>query len=1110
MKKNLYFREMGQKMPSPWGCFLRKWGCMLFFVLPLFSIQPCKAQTPKISLRLQNTSLKQIFDEIEKQSDYTFLYNDKIIDVDQTTSVNVEDNNIAAVLDKVLKNTNILYTLVDKQIVLNSNNSKFQQLQKISGKIEDEKGEALIGAAVSIKGTTIATISDANGKYSIDVSIPNAVLVYSYIGYIPKEVTLYGLSVVDVNLEPEVKKLEEVVVVGYGTQQKKDLTGSVSSIEAKGFGSIPVPSIGDAMEGRAAGVQVISSGQPGTDATFRIRGTGTVGLNVDGDANAPLLVIDGVPVGSGLNQLNSDDIESLQVLKDASATAIYGSRGANGVIIITTKRGKADQSHINFKYFFGLQQATNMVKMLNASQFAALHNDIMANAGLATNPAWAKPDTLGVGANWLGALFRLAPIQNYSLSYSGGTDKSTFYVSGNIIDQEGIIIGTGFKKYSIQFNTDTKVFERVKFGNSLTLENDIKPSGDYDILSTMESLPTQSIYNKDGSYTIAQNPAIWYSDLINPIGRANTVKKTTKGYNVIGSIYGQIDILKDLHFKSNLGLQANFWDDRTWSPALSYNVASTPLTTLYEQYNKSITWLWDNYFTYDKVFNNIHHFTLMAGTSAQANRYDFLNGNVSGFQSLSTQQINNGLTVTQLRGDASEWALFSYMSRLNYSYNDKYLATATIRRDGSSKFGENNKYGLFPSMSLAWRVSKENFFKEISFINDLKLRGGYGVTGNQNINSYGFASSLVTNKYVFNNNSVSAIYPTTMPNPNMQWEGQKESDMGIDVTFLKERITLTFDGYIKNTDKMLVPQVVPNFSGYNQLTPTYLNAGKLQNKGIEIMVNSKNLVGEFTWSTNFNFSLNRNKIISLNDTIPISAGSIAANYSLSRYQAGHPINEFYGYVTDGIFQTSSEVANHAVQTPGTDPATSTAPGDIRFKDLNNDGKIDASDRAYIGNPNPKFIFAMNNIFTYKGFDLSIFFQGTYGNKIFNANRLYTEAMDVAQNQTVETLNRWTGAGTSNSMPRAIFGDPNGNTLASDRYIEDGSYLRIKNLTLGYTLPEKLIQRISVTSARLYASMQNIYTFTKYKGFDPEVPANGIDNNVYPVTRTISFGINLSF
>lgn len=980
----------------------------------------------------------------------------------------------------------------------------FAQERKISGKVlSAEDNKPLAGVSVKVKGKNSATITNDAGLFTIHAGSSDT-LEFAYVGYNKLEYALSGADNISITLQLENNKLQDVVVVGYGTQKKKDLTGAVSSVSGKEIQSMPVANAGDAIEGRAAGVQIISSSAPGSNVTIRVRGVSTIN-NSD-----PLLVIDGVPTDVPLNVISPDDIASIEVLKDASAAAIYGSRGANGVVLITTKRGVSGKGSLEFKMFVGRQQATSMVKMLNASQFASLHNEMMANNGEEQNPAFADPASLGEGTNWLDTLFRRAPIENYSLAYSGGGPNGTYYVSGTVLDQQGIVINTGYKRYTVQFNGDAKVFDWLRFGNNITLSHDVKKNGSYDIRNTMAALPTQPIHNPDGTYAGPEDRPSWSGDIRNPIGTALLNSNTTNGYNILGSIYGEVTLMPGLKFKTTGGVQAIFWDTRNWAPHYDWKPIPQPNAYLGESYNKSLTWLWDNYFTYDKYFHD-HHLTVLAGTSAQNNRYDYMSGSIQQFASETTQQLNNGTILSTVNGDASEWALTSFIGRVNYAYNDKYLLTATVRRDGSSRFGSENRYGTFPSASVAWRISKEKFLQSISAINDLKLRIGYGVTGNQNIGNYSFASVLQTVQYNFNGQAATAIVPLMMPNPGVQWERVKQTNAGIDATLFNNRVNITLDAYLKNTDGMLVPMSVPISTGYSDVVVPSINLGKVQNKGIEFTINSQNITGKLVWNTSFNIAYNQNKIISLNDSVPMYVGSIGLNQNLAIQKGGgYPVNEFYGFVTNGIFQNQKEVDGYAVQVPGADPNNRTSPGDIKFRDINNDGRIDDNDRTFIGNPNPSYIFAMNNNFSFKGFDLALFLQGVYGNDIFNANRIWQEGMAVAQNQTIATLNRWNGEGTSNTMPRAVFNDPNKNTRVSNRFIEDGSYLRIKNITFGYTLSRGFTQRVKVSSARIYISCQNVLTFTNYSGFDPEVPVNGIDLNVYPVTKTISAGVNVTF
>jgi len=487
-----------------------------------------------------------------------------------------------------------------------------------------------------------------------------------------------------------------------------------------------------------------------------------------------------------------------------------------------------------------------------------------------------------------------------------------------------------------------------------------------------------------------------------------------------------------------------------------------------------------------------------------------LSASVQKFASDNTQQIDNGILQPVQHGNASEWAIMSYLGRVNYNFANKYYVTATIRRDGSSRFGMDNRWGWFPSAALAWRISNENFLKNSNVINNLKLRLGYGITGNQEIGNYSFSSSYNTYLYNFNNSYVSAVLPTVLPNPNVKWEGQEQYNAGFDLDLFNNRISLIVDGYVKNTNDMLVPMSVPVTSGYSDVYVPSINAGKIQNKGFEVTLSTKNIIkNDFKWSSDAVFSYNKNNVESINSDTPIITASGGFNSAIGLIKAGYPVNVFYGYITDGIFQNQAEVDRHAIQMPGSNSATSTAPGDIRFKDLNNDGVVNDKDRTIIGNPNPKFTFSLNNTFSYKNFDLTIFLQGSYGNDIFNANRMYTEAMSIIQNQSTAVLGRWTGEGTSNNIPRAIYGDPNQNSRVSDRYIEDGSYLKIKNINLSYTLPKDVFGQ-NFNSVKIFVSAQNLVTWTKYSGFDPEVPVNGIDNGTYPITRTVSLGLNIGF
>ncbi len=966
---------------------------------------------------------------------------------------------------------------------------------QVSGVIVDETGEPIIGASILEKGTTNGTITDFDGNFTLDVA-EGAILEISYVGYASQ--SLPAQANMNVVLREDTEVLEEVVVVGYGVQKKSDLTGAISQVNEKDLQKTPAPSIGVALEGRAAGLQVTGSGAPGSNVSLNIRGIGSI------NNSQPLIVIDGVPTDVPLNMINMDDVASVDVLKDASATAIYGSRGAYGVVIITTKKGENEKGHISLKGSFGFDQLQRTLPLLKAYQFASLHNEMMAAAGQPQYPGYADPLALGDGTDWMSQLWQFAPTQNYCLSYSGGTQKSNFYVSGAYYDQRGIIKTTAYKRLTIQFNHDTQLFDWLKFGHKLSLNHDIKSGGEYNIQNTMRALPTQPIYNEDGSWAGPVGLAMYVGDIANPIGKMKENTSTTKGYNLLGNIYAEIKPLDWLIFKTTFGMQVMYWDTEGWTPKYDWQPIAQPESQVFRSFDKSVTWLWDNTLTFIKTFNQKHSFSAMIGSSMQSNTYEYMSGTVQGFISESARQLSNGLLEPTIGGNKSDWALLSFMSRVTYGYDNRYLLTATFRADGSSRFAKKNRWGFFPSVAVAWRMSEEHWFEKNFWLTDLKLRAGYGLTGNQaSVGNYAYASQLQTVQYVFGDKQVAGLAPWVLPNPNVRWETVEQYNVGADLSFFDQRLHATVDWYIKNTNDMLVPMSVPISSGYSDEAVPSINAGRMRNTGVEVSLNSLNFKGDFTWTTTVNFAYNRNIILSLNDDVPMY-------FDCNVHKIGYPVAAFYGYVTDGIFQTQEEVDMHAVQTIGSDKYTSTQPGDIRFKDLNGDGVINEDDRTILGSPTPAWTFSMNNRFEFYGVDIEIYLQGAAGNKIYNGNRSTLEAMSVAQNQMTTVLDRWRPGNPSNTMPRAVFSDPNKNNRVSDRFLEPGDYLRLKSITVGYTLPKKYTKKALMDEVRLSISGANLYTLTRYKGLDPEVGGSGIDSNVYPLTRNFTFGLNIIF
>ena len=974
----------------------------------------------------------------------------------------------------------------------------FAQQITVQGVVKDQTGETVIGASVMEKGTTNGTITGIDGDFSLNMS-SNGTLVVSFVGYKTQEVQVKGQKQLQVVLSEDAEMLDEVVVIGYGTMKKSDLTGAVSSIGNKDIKDSPVSNLGQAIQGKISGVQIVDAGKPGDNVSIKIRGLGSIN-NCD-----PLVVIDGVPTDLGLSSLNMADVERLDVLKDASATAIYGSRGANGVVMITTKRGTEGKGKLAVSANYSFQNATNVPSLLNAAQYAELSNDMMVNSGRNPNPEWANPSELGAGTDWMDELLRTGVMQNYTVSYSGGNEKSHYYVSGGFLDQSGIVKSVNYRRFTFQSNSDAQVLKWLKFSNNITFSADTKKSGSYNIGDALKALPIYPVKNEDGSWSGPDGNSEWYGSTRNPIGPTELNKSQTDGYNFLANLTAELTFTKWLKFKSTFGYDAKFWFIDNFTPKYNWKPTPTEETSRYKSDNKSFTYLWDNYFLFDHTFAEKHRVGLMAGMSAQWNTNDYLNAQKNVFMFDNVHEMDNGEEMYAIGGNETEWALLSYMARVNYSYEDRYLLTATIRRDGSSRFGKKHRWGTFPSVSVAWRASQEKWFPKNDYINDLKVRAGYGVTGSQaSVGNYSYLASYNTSVYPFgiSSGNQTALVSSTLANPYIHWEEVAQTNIGFDASLFNSRVMFSFDAYLKETRDMLVKASIPITSGFEDTTTTYTNAGKVRNQGIEMSLHTINLTGELGWETNVTATYNKNKIKDLNSDVPYYINQINNSY-VTMLAKDYPINVFYGYVTDGIFQNQSEVNTHAVQ-PGAEP------GDIRFRDLNDDGVINDSDRTVIGNPNPSWLFSMNNSLSYKGFELSVFLQGIAGNKIYNANNIDNTGMAAAYNQTTDVLKRWQGEGTSNSMPRAVFGDPNQNTRVSDRFVENGSYLRLKNITLSYTFPKQWLQKAQIENARLSLSCENVATITGYSGFDPEVGINGIDQNRYPISRTFSLGLNFNF
>ena len=992
----------------------------------------------------------------------------------------------------------------------------------LTGKVVSTKGEPLPGVTVLYKGSTAGTTTGLNGEFTLNIPSTDGLLVLSFIGFLTKEVPVNGQSNLQITLSEDTKALDEVVIVGYGTQKKSDLTGSVASIANLNvtLKQTPASSFEKALQGGAPGIQVTqSSGQPGASATIRIRG----GNSING-GNEPLYVIDGFPIyndnreinagalnGAGINALstiNPNDIESVEVLKDASATAIYGSRGANGVVLITTKRGKAGENVISYETYAGTQEITRTLPVLNAQQWATFKNDALINSG---KPVLYTPEqiaNLGNGTDWQEESFRKAPVQNHQLTITGGDAKTRYAIAGNYFNQEGILLNTGFKRISTRINLDQEVAKNLKVGASLTgsrvTSNVAEGNVVRYILTMAPTVPLIDPITND--YTL-QSP---YGSLGNPVAALKYVTNQSIVNRALANFYGEYNILEGLTAKVSLGTDILASKQNNYYPRNTYTGAQTQgFGGVGSQF--VTTWLNENTLHYNKVLNDRHSFDALIGyTYQQANG----EGSVAKAQTLPNDELGyiglNSATVALIPGILkSEWKLSSYLGRLNYSFDQKYLLTLTARADGSSRFGSNNKWGFFPSAAIAWNVSEEAFVKDFPLISNLKLRTSVGATGNQQIGQYQSLAQLDPYNYIFNNSLTTGFAPSRIANPNLGWETTLQYDGGLDIGVLNDRITLSADAYYKKTKDLLLDRPVPETSGFYTALQ---NVGTVENKGLEFLLSSQNTTGAFSWNTSVNFSLNRNKVLDLGGLdyfYPEGGGERNINKP-TIVRVGQPIGQFYGYQTNGIFQTTDDIAS----LPTVD-AKNTKPGDRRFVDQNHDGKITQDgDRVVIGQAQPKFLGGITNSFSYKNFDLTFLLQGVYGNSILNYNKVELETPTGFQQVSTELLNRWTPTNPSNEVPRAVEVSA---LWLSDRYIEDGSYLRVKNLVFGYNLPAGLLQKVHLKKLRVYVSGQNLYTFTSYSGYDPEVSRNeqstlysGIDYGNYPNYRTYTAGLQVSF
>ncbi|UOG77096.1 TonB-dependent receptor [Hymenobacter tibetensis] len=983
----------------------------------------------------------------------------------------------------------------------------------------------LPGVSVIIKGTTTGTSTDANGKFTLPVPTGNdPVLIFSFIGFEPTEARVGSNSVVEpVQLKEKTTELDDVVVVGYGTQRKRDVTGSVASISAEQVAETPIARVDQILQGRVSGVQVTqTNSEPGGNVSIRIRGTNSINTG-----NEPLFVVDGFPGGGDLNSINPSDIESVEILKDASATAIYGSRGANGVVLITTKKGKAGRNTINFEAYTGVQVVRNKYELMNAREFAEYLNDVQTQGNEGSASPLPLPytqeqiDALGEGTDWQDEILRPARMSNYQLSFNGGNDETRYNLSFNYFDQQGIILNSGFQRGTIRLNLDRKISRKLSFSLASQIAGTLEKralvnsqGGSFGgvLLDALRISPIVPVRDEFGQYVYSNSPLPYVEDVGNPVAYANKTKDNRTTGRGLFNVAGNYELLEGLTLRVTGGLDYRTTQADVYRPSDIFLGRLTNGSATRGETNR-YSWLNENTLTYDRKLNENNALNVVAGLTFQRFYGNNFGTSVNNFftNTLGSDNLALGANILTPNSGRYSNSLASYFGRVNYRLFEKYLFTFTMRADGSSRFGSNNKWGYFPSAAFAYRIIDEPFMKGLGFLSDLKLRLGYGVTGNQEIDNYQSLARYGADGYASGSNRLVGLVPLNIRNPDLRWESTAASNVGIDLAFLQNRISITADAYYKKTTDLLLRVSTPRTTGYPDI---YLNAGSVQNKGVEFALNTTNFDSEkFSWNTNLNISFNRNEVLDLNGEYERFVGSSSSSLFVgsglgqtSILRIGEPIGSFYGYEFDGLWQSVEEIRNSGTRTV-------VRPGDPRYRDLNGDGAITPVDRSIIGRAQPDFIYGVTNGFKYGNFNLSVFIQGVQGTDVLNLNRYELESGLTSTNKLQTVVNRWTPTNTDTTIPRAGSTIRRSTGIVND-VLEDGSFVRLKTVTLGYTLPKfgKVVK-----SASVYVTAQNLVTWTDYSGYDPEVNSFGSDNlslntdyNAFPSTRTFIAGLKLGF
>ncbi|KAA0991146.1 TonB-dependent receptor [Dyadobacter aurulentus] len=1101
----------------------------------------------EIFLKTESLEIKKVLQMIEKQADVKFVYSTSSIQKLQNVTLKEVKGPLSKVLDQLLTPLNVSYEVVGSSRILlrkkpvdkagsseTSSISSNAADRTITGKVTDEKGDGLPGVNILLIGTQQGTSTNENGEYRITVPDQNATLKFSFIGYVSQEIAV-DKEMINVSLAPDVSALKEVVVVGYGTQEKKDITGAVSSVKGADFQNLPSGGAQQALQGRAAGVNVVrNGGAPGDAGSIQIRGFGTV------NNSSPLVVIDGIPSGT-MNDVNPNDIESIEILKDASASAIYGTRAANGVIIVTTKRGKFDNPlSVTINGYAGVSNRIKTLDVLTARELATLKQEAYTNDGLPVPEIWKDEKYQTQLTNWQDEILQQGSTQNYDASIRGGSKYSTFSISGGYYKETGIIGKSSYKRLTFRINSDHKIGSRIKIGQNFQFTNthntgpDTQSSQTGLLWSAIRFHPGLPVRNADSSYGSTQGLGA-FGDINNPVFTIDTQDKDNARNRFLGSVFGEIEIADGLKLRANLATDATFSQSHTFDVKINDQFRTNSYNQLSVGNDKNWSFLQEYFLSYDKRFGQ-HSLGLTGGYTSQTFNDIFSNQWGRDFPSedpsLRYMQYAGTIVAVPLgnggNGGRSYDALASFFGRVNYSFKDRYLLTATVRSDGSSKFAPGNQWGYFPAFSAGWRISEEDFFKNaLPMFGNFKLTGGWGRLGNQNVASLQYLALInSTYRYAFGNggvqNQVSGAAQSRLANLHIGWETAEMSNFGLEMELFKNSLFFSANYFIKNTKDMLLAP--PSIGTIGSATIPDQNIGQLQNKGLELEASYRHTVGDFTFNLSGNATFIRNRITRLATPGGFLATQLygRGQQEIVRTYEGHPYGTFYGYKTDGIYQSQGEIdsdANIANDSRRTDGLIK--PGDVRFQDLNGDGIVDDDDRTIIGSPQPKVNYGFSAGANWKGFDLNLFFVGVGGSKIFNADRMQGLDASYSFNLYAEANDRWHGAGTGNTVPRVSIDNANRNFRPSDLFVEKGDYLRLKNLTLGYTIPKDAIGKLKMSQARVYVTGQNILTFTKYSGLNPELGyvgsvGNGsynqlnVDYAQYPQARTWTIGATISF